>query len=455
MSIAYERLSAFREKRVKGTQTGSGKPGVPANATTRRMKTNHNNRPLALVLLALSLSAIQPAEAAVWTTNSPMIKARYGHTVTLLPNGKLLAAGGYSTNIIASLNYLATAELYDPANGTWTLTGAQVAPRAFHTATLLPNGKVLIVGGYGSSGGLLSSAELYDPASGTWTTTGALATAREYHTATLLPNGKVLVVGGETNNQILGNPSLASVELYDPATGRWTATGALKYGRYQHTATLLQNGKVLVAGGTGYSPTTAAELYDPASRTWTTTGAMSTARAQHTATLLPDGRVLTAGGGSTFGLPPPGPSAELYDPVTGTWTGTGGLGTNRFAHTATLLPNGKVLAIGGYNGGALSSAEFYDPATGTWSAAGTLAQARQFHTATLLPNGKVLVAGGQGSLVFSDALSKVELYDSASGAWTGAGTLATARYAHTVTLLPDGRVLVAGGHGTNRSEEHT
>src|ERR1035438_8874987 len=314
MSIAYERLYAFRRRRVKGAQTGSGKPGVPANATTCRMKTNLSNRPLALVLLALSLSAIQPAEAAVWITNSPMIKARYGHTVTLLPNGKLLAAGGCSTNFIPSLNYLSTAELYDPANGTWTVTGSQAAPRVFHTATLLPSGKVLIVGGYGSSGGLLSSAELYDPASGTWTTTGALATAREYHTATLLPNGMVLVVGGETNNQIiLGNNSLASAELYNPATGHWTATGPLKYGRYQHTATLLQNGKVLVAGGTGYSPTATAELYDPAAGTWTTTGAMSTARAQHTATLLPDGRVLAGGGNSTIGWPVPGPSAELYD----------------------------------------------------------------------------------------------------------------------------------------------
>src|ERR1035438_8273638 len=279
MSVVYECFSTYRGKRAKGAQTGSGKPGVPANATTCHMKTKHNNRPLALVLaaLALSLSGIQPAQAAAWTTNSPMITARYGHTVTLLPNGKLLAAGGCSTNFIPSLNYLSTAELYDPANGTWTVTGSQAAPRVFHTATLLPSGqpaagarsipslnylstaelydaangtwsvtgsqaaprvfhtatllpsgKVLIVGGYGSSGGLLSSAGLYDPASGTWPTTCALATAREYHTATLLPNGKVLVVGGETNNQIiLGNNSLASAELYDPATGRWTATGAL------------------------------------------------------------------------------------------------------------------------------------------------------------------------------------------------------------------------------------
>src|ERR1017187_4683747 len=385
MSNAYERLSAFRGKRVKGAQTGSGKPGVPANATTRRMKTNHNNRPLVLVLVALSLSSIQPAQAAAWTTNSSIIKARYGHTVTLLPNGKLLAAGGYSTNMIASLNYLSTAELYDSASGTWKVTGAQVAPRAYHTATLLPGGKVLIAGGYNSSSGLLSSAELYDPASGTWTPTGALATAREYHTATLLPNGMVLVVGGETNQIVIGNRSLTSAELYDPATGRWTATGPLKLGRYGHTATLLQNGKVLVAGGSGYASTPAAELYDPASGTWTTTDAMSTARAGHTATLLPDGRVLAVGGdypysaGGGLGL-----SAELYDPGTGTWTATGGLNTDRSSHTATLLPNGKVLAIEGFNAGVLFSAEFYDPATGVWTTAGTLTKARQLHTATLL-----------------------------------------------------------------------
>src|ERR1017187_4454393 len=176
MSVAYECFSTYRGKRAKGAQTGSGKPGGPPNATTGHMKTKQKNRPLTLVLaaLALSLSGIQPAQAAAWTTNSPMITARYGHTVTLLPNGKLLAAGGYSTNLIASLNYLATAELYDPASGTWTITGAQGAPRAFHTATLLPSGQVLVVGGYNASSGFLSSAELYDPASGTWTATGAL-----------------------------------------------------------------------------------------------------------------------------------------------------------------------------------------------------------------------------------------------------------------------------------------
>jgi WD40 repeat protein len=161
--------------------------------------------------------------------------------------------------------------------------------------------------------------------------------------------------------------------------------------------------------------------------------------------------VLAAGGGSTLSFPLSGPNAELYDPATETWAATGGFKTDRFGHTATLLPNGKVLAIGGYNGGALSSVEIYDPSTGTWSAAGTLAKARQLHTTTVLPNGKVLVAGGQGSLVFNDAVSKVELYDLASGVWRATGGLTIARYRHTTTLLPDGRVLAAGGTSGNPS----
>ena len=187
-------------------------------------------------------------------------------------------------------------ELYDPATGTWTGTGAPGAPRGFHTATLLPNGKVLIAGGYNLSGGFLSSAELYDPATGTWTPTGGLETGREYHTATLLPNGMVLVAGGE-NGQPPHIASLASAELYDPTSGAWTATGGLNLGRYQHTATLLPNGLVLAAGGYGnFGLPASAELYDPGSGTWTTTGAMNTARYEHTATLLPDGTVLAAGG---------------------------------------------------------------------------------------------------------------------------------------------------------------
>src|SRR5437660_1709983 len=185
----------------------------------------------------------------------------------------------------------------------------------------------------------------------TWSETGSLITARDQHTATLLPNGKVLAAGGEGD---------ASTELYDPGSGTWTATGRLATRRYDHTATLLPNGKVLVAAGFNLScgGLASAELYDPASGTWTATGSLAAARLDHTATLLPNDKVLVAGGtkGDRYLA-----DAELYDSASGTWTGTGRLATARGFHTATLLPSGEVLAAGGYNlvSGALSSAELY------------------------------------------------------------------------------------------------
>jgi len=272
--------------------------------------------------------------------------------------------------------------------------------RTWHTATLLPSGKVLVAGGYGN--GFLSSAELYDPALGTWTATGAMSTARGWHTATLLPNGKVLVAGGFNST----SDYLASAEMYDPATGTWSATGPMGTVRRWHTATLLPNGKVLVAGGESNS----AELYDPAAGTWTAAGAMSISRYGHMATLLPNGKVLVAGGGDNNGTL--AASADLYDPATGTWTATGTMNIARRWHTATLLPNGKVLVAGSYNGNddiSLASAELYDPATGTWMTTGAMSTARSYHTATLLPNGKVLVAGSYN--YSSGALASAELYD--------------------------------------------
>jgi hypothetical protein len=178
---------------------------------------------------------------------------------------------------------------------TFGSTGSLNTARQSHTATLLTNGKVLVLGGYNSGGSPLASAELYDPASGTWTATGSLNTGRVYHTATLLSNGKVLVAGGI---DATGHVSLTA-ELYDPASGTWAATGSLNTAHYLDTATLLPNGKVLVAGGfygNGPFASAIAELYDPASGAWAATGSLHTARAEYTATLLPNGKVLVAGG---------------------------------------------------------------------------------------------------------------------------------------------------------------
>src|SRR5207248_162294 len=211
--------------------------------------------------------------------------ARALHTATLLGNGKVLVVGGYD-----GTNSLASAELYDTTNGTWTTTGSPATARKLHTATLLSGGAVFVVGGYDGSNSL-ASADLYDPGTGTWTATGRLATPRNSHTATLLADGTVLVAGGSD-----GSNSLASAELYNPATAGWTATGNLGTGRYSGTATLLSNGKVLIAGGGGNSGALpSAELYDPATTAWSATGSLGTARNYHTATLLTNGLILVAG----------------------------------------------------------------------------------------------------------------------------------------------------------------
>ena len=381
---------------------------------------------------ALDSAELYDPATGAWTPTRSLFSPRESHTSVLLPGGQVLLVGGFSDD------FLSSAELYDPATGTSTGTGSLHTAREIPTATLLPNGKVLVVGGF--NGIILGSAELYDPATGTWTATGSLATARFFHTVTLLPNGKVLVVGGD------GSSALASAELYDPATGKWTATGSLASARYRHTATMLPNGKVLVAGGNdGSSDLTSAELYDPTSGTWTTSShSLTNQRNGHSASLLPNGTVLVAGGDHGNAIA----SAELYDPISDTWVTTGSLATAREIHTATLLPSGRVLLAGGIdiNINYLASAELYDPASGTWTATDNLATVREYHTATLLPNGQVLVAGGDNN---GGMVGSAELYDTGTGKWQVTGSLVTARTEATATLLANGKVLVAGGYNGN------
>ena len=271
--------------------------------------------------------------------------------------------------------------------------------------------------------------------------TGSMASARGSHTATLLNNGKVLVAGGADAN---GNP-IATAELFDPSTGTFSTTGSMVAARAHFAATLLSSGNVLLTGGLDVSgnPLATAEIYDPNAGTFSaTTSAMKFVHASHTATLLNTGKVLVIGWGNA--------TAELFDPATGTFAATGSMVTARVSHTATLLSNGQVLVTGGIQGSGtattvLAEAELYDPVKGTFSAtAGVLTTAREWHTASLLSDGKVLVTGGLDST--GKAIVTAELYDPTNQSFTlTKGSMETARAFQTATSLKDGTVLVAGG----------
>ncbi len=392
--------------------------------------------------LIFILAAVQPALSQVFITNLPMVTPRYGHTATLLPNGKVLVAGGQTAGPITNL-----CELYDPATGSWTNTGPMITARNAHAATLLPNGKVLVMGGK-TPGPTTNLCELYDPATGTWTNTGAMSVGRQFLTATLLPDGKVLAAGG-----ISQTAYLSSSEIYNPINGVWTNTGTMNAVRGSHCSVLLTNGLVLAIGGyTGAAYNSSSETYDPSNGIWTlSTGSMTTTRQRFSATVLPSGKVLVAGGGGFSGWIA---LCELYDPVAKTWTTTGSMVGIHGNHTAVLMPNGMVLMPGGYNNVSASAAsEIFNPASGTWASTASMISPRYLHAATVLANGKVLITGGYNG---SFATNTCELFEITNATWTVTNTLNVPRNSQTATVLTNGKVLVTGGQnaggGTNGTE---
>lgn len=364
--------------------------------------------------------------ASGFTLGNPMDQTRAEHTATLLPDGRVLVAGGTSSTGCS----LSSIEIFDPMSNSFSDAGAMSVGRAGHTAIALSDGRVLIAGGSTCAAGTLASAELYDPTSGTLASTGNMTTPRLFQTATLLQNGRILIVGGEYPEG--SEFSMGSAELYDPSTGTFTATGSMQKARVGHSATLLQNGKVLITGG--YTPACSgcitvpdntAELYDPGTGTFAPTGIMPGPIAWHTATLLPSGLVLVAGGdfcgangaggGSECSEEDGTNQALLYDSATGTFNATGAMAYARIGHSATLLPGGNVLIAGGIGADPVTqddvttfSAELYDPATGLFRRTGSMAFGRRGHTATPISNARVLAVGGSDN--FGNALSSVEIY---------------------------------------------
>jgi N-acetylneuraminic acid mutarotase len=363
----------------------------------------------AAVLLGARVSAVEATSTGVWSAGASLVTGRGEHTATLLRNGTILVAGGTDGRGKA----LASAEVYNPKTNQWAPGGTMMATRLDFTATILANGKVLVVGGQDQPfpSTSLASAELYDPTTNSWLPAAPMSAGRARHSATGLPDGRVLVVGGQSftlrGGGIFENQPV-SAEVFDPATNGWSPTSPMSTYRLGQTATLLRDGRVLVAGGTdGIAPVRSAEIYDPKQDRWTAAASMTTALAGHTATLLPNGDVLVIGHVETDALGNliiPLSSAEVYDPRVDRWSAVAGMRSARDGDTATLLSSGTVLVVGDTRPG--SRAEIYDPVRNTWSTVSGPMD-RSAHTATRLPDGRVLLIGGYRL----ESLNSVLLYD--------------------------------------------
>lgn len=316
---------------------------------------------------------------------------RMAHTATTLRDGRILVAGGFTTEAQAAQS----AEVFDAVNERFLPLPRMRALRHSHTATLLPTGKVLIVGGYADGGRTRTEAELFDPSTNTFTATGSLATARAGHIAVALRDGTVLIAGGVGDDWRF----LSTAERYDPATGRFSATGPMTLERESHTAVLLHDGQVLITGGhrgrrTAMVLYASTELFDPATGTFRRSGEMHVRRHKHDAVVLADGRVLVSGGSDERDNANVYRSTELFNSATGTFSAGPALSRGRYKHngTSVLLPTGQVLLAGG-----ASQAELFTPREATFEiVAGADHIAGQFSAVAALRTGQVLITGGYG-----------------------------------------------------------
>ena len=341
----------------------------------------------------------------------------------------------------------------------FTPTGALDQPRYGASDVLLTSGslsgRVLIAGGFNGSSTDLATAVIWNPTTGSFSAAAnALSAARGFMSVTPLAgsSAKILFADGGDGSDEAG--AYKNTDLFDPGTGFFSVGPSTLDYRHNATATLLGNGKVLIAGGitndVNHTRLATAELYDPVANSFAYTGSMHAARDFHVAAPLPNGNVLVAGGGNGSGIALN--SAEIYSPATGTFTLLAAtMNERRDDATATLLTNGKVLIVGGVNQDVPSgTAELFDYTNNTFTLVGATITPRHFHTATLLNDGRVLIAGGLDAATdTSHTLSDAQLYDPTTNTFTPTGSLNVGRFYHTATKLADGRVLVAGGYGVS------